>query len=169
MTKNLLDALELPEKTRALHASYAPLCTFGYAVTRAGAARIVTDIAPISRPESIAFDAMLMHGCAARGLRCLTLNPEIFHHMPGNSVIKMEEKPEKVFLPPVDAAGLEQTRVRGETSNVDCGFWSGDFEFEGKGDGDEEEARRLEWLREEVGRKGRCLKPGRDDGSAAIA
>jgi hypothetical protein len=59
-------------------------------------------------------------------------------------------------LPPVDWAGQAQAVLRNETTNIECGFWSGGFAFD---EGDEE---RLRVLREEVGRKGRCLKDGRD-------
>ncbi|KAL1631767.1 hypothetical protein SLS56_004286 [Neofusicoccum ribis] len=152
-TKDLLDALEFPEKTRTVHQSVWPLCTFGYGVNRHGAARIIGDIAPIDRPEMPHYDEALLHGCMVRGLQCLTVNPELMHHMTGDSIIAQEDSREEIFLPPVDAKGLEQSKERQETSNIECGFWSGDFQF------DSEE--RLQMLREEVGRKGRCLKPSR--------
>ncbi|KAF9639324.1 hypothetical protein BFW01_g11130 [Lasiodiplodia theobromae] len=153
-TKDFLTAIEMPEKARAFHKALHPLCTFGYAVTRHGAARIVKDIAPITRPESPAYDTAMLHGCVKRGLRCYTVNPELFHHMIGDSIIAQEDQREIVYLPPVDEKGLEQCKQRKETSNIDCGFWSEDFLF------DSEE--RLQMLREDVGRQGKCLKPGRD-------
>jgi len=104
----------------------------------------------------MAFDMMMTTGCKARGLKCYTLNPEIFHHMPGDSLIKIQENKTQAALPPVDAAGLNQTLERNESSNIGCGFWSGAFDF-----GDDQN--RLEMLKEEVGRKGHCLKPGRTD------
>jgi len=156
MTARFVTALRLPEHTRALHRSAFPLCTFGYAVTKASARRIVEVVAPITRPEHMAFDMMMTTGCKARGLKCYTLNPEIFHHMPGDSLIKIQENKTQAALPPVDAAGLNQTLERNESSNIGCGFWSGAFDF-----GDDQN--RLEMLKEEVGRKGHCLKPGRTD------
>jgi len=156
MTAKFMTALQRPEHTRALHASAFPLCTFGYAVTKASAKRIVEVVAPITRPEHMAFDMMMTTGCNARGLKCYTLNPEIFHHMPGDSLIKMQENKTQVALPPVDAAGLDQTQERNETSNIGCGFWSGAFDFD-------DDKTRLAMLQEEVGRKGRCLKPGREE------
>jgi len=77
--------------------------------------------------------------------------------MPGNSQIAQiaAEAEHHVGIPPVDAAGMEQVRARDETSNIRCGFWGGAFAFE------EGDSSRLEYLREEVGRKGRCLKGGR--------
>ncbi|EKG17971.1 hypothetical protein MPH_04779 [Macrophomina phaseolina MS6] len=157
-TKDLLTALELPEKTRTVHKSIWPLCTFAYGVTRRGAARIIEEIAPIDRPEQPHYDEALWHGCRVRGLECYTVNPELMHHMPGDSIIAQEDSREIIYLPPVDAKGLDQCKARGETSNIECGFWSGDFEF------DNEE--KLQLLREEVGRKGRCLKPNREQGPA---
>ncbi|KAK8218788.1 hypothetical protein IWZ01DRAFT_518113 [Phyllosticta capitalensis] len=149
-TKNLLDAIELPEKRRAVHTSAHPLCTFGYAVTRASASHIVSDIAPIAHPESQAYDMALLRGCSKRGLKCYSLNPELFHHMPGKSIIAAKDHRDPKRLAPVDAEGMPQALRRNETSNIGCGFWSGDFTFSGPVE--------LEALRQEVGRKGRCLK-----------
>ncbi|KAG8625330.1 hypothetical protein KVT40_007081 [Elsinoe batatas] len=155
-SQKFLNALDLSQYRRAIHTSGHPLCTFAYAVNRRSAKRILKDIAPISRPESFAFDAAMLLGCQHRGLKCFTVNPEMFHHMKGKSIIKDVEGMNQEWLPPVDREGLEQTGKRGETSNIDCGFLSGDFEY-----GDQKQ---FEMLREEVGRKGRCLKPGRDGG-----
>ncbi|KAK7527471.1 uncharacterized protein IWZ02DRAFT_441673 [Phyllosticta citriasiana] len=149
-TKSLLDAIELPEKRRAVHASAHPLCTFGYAVTRASAALIISDIAPLARPESSAYDMALLHGCTKRGLKCYSLNPELFHHMPGASIIAQKDHRDPKHLAPVDAVGMPQALRRNETSNIGCGFWNGDFSFS--------RPEELEVLRREVGRKGRCLK-----------
>jgi len=92
------------------------------------------------------------------GLYCWTLNSELFHHMPGDSEIaKIGERVGEVHgLPPVDHAGQSQVISRNESTNIGCGFWSGDFAFH---NGDTE---RLELLRKEVAQKGRCLKHGRD-------
>lgn len=191
-TASLFDAFRLPEHTRAFHRSKFPLCTFGYAVTRPAAERLLTDLAPASNPSAEehfagAYDVAILKAChegektpsptpphhpnphphpnpalhhkfASPGLRCWSLNPELFHHMPGNSQIAQIaiEAERTVGIPPVDAAGAEQARARNETSNIRCGFWSGAFAFE------EGDSSRLEYLREEVGRKGRCLKGGRE-------
>lgn len=152
-TKNFLDALEIPEKTRVIHRSRLPLCTFGYAVTRSSAKWIIDDLASIQNPPDPAYDMAVMHGCRRRGMRCYTVNPEVFHHAMGDSLIAIADAKEEVHLPPVDAEALEQSRNRKETSNIDCGFWSGDFDFQ--------DEQRLEMLREEVGRQGKCLKPDR--------
>ena len=162
-TASLFTALRVPEQHRILHASQWPLCSFGYAVTRAAAQKILAIVAPekedITR-DLIAYDAALLSGCRDKGvpwsIKCYTIQPELFHHMEGKSIIALQEetKDHHVFRPPVDVKGLEQVEYRHETSNIGCGFWSGEFYYL-----DDKE---LDYLRREVGRKGRCLKKGRD-------
>ncbi|KAF2143491.1 glycosyltransferase family 25 protein [Aplosporella prunicola CBS 121167] len=159
-TRDFFDALQVPEGMRFVHNSILPLCTFGYAINRPSAQRLLSEIANSSAPLDPAFDMAMMHGCKYKGLRCYTVNPELFHHVLGDSLIAAVDQREEIFPPPVDAAGFDQTRERNETSNVACGFWSGDFAFDS--------AERLEVLREEVGRKGRCLKPGREGMPPAV-
>ncbi|KAF2648312.1 glycosyltransferase family 25 protein [Lophiostoma macrostomum CBS 122681] len=185
-TKSLFDALKMGEHQRAFHRSKFPLCSFGYAVTRPAAERLLSDLAPPKfKPKGPrAFDVALLHACgkgaktpsptplrnpkphpdpklrhkyASPGLRCWTLNSELFHHMPGESQIAQigEASGEKHGLPPVDLAGQDQLYTRRETTNIGCGFWGGAFSFE-PGD-----TKRLAYLQEEVGRKGHCLKEGK--------
>ncbi|KAK3050665.1 hypothetical protein LTR09_008031 [Extremus antarcticus] len=162
-TASLLTALDVPDHSRVLHRSKWPLCTFGYAVTRASAQKILTDVAPpkedIAR-NLIAYDAALLDGCRnAYKLNCFSITPELFHHMEGKSLIALDEEKhdhsKQVFRPPVDVSGFEQVWWRKETSNIGCGFWSGEFYYE-------DEIPKLQALREEVGRKGRCMKEGRE-------
>ncbi|KAF2643935.1 hypothetical protein P280DRAFT_393354 [Massarina eburnea CBS 473.64] len=186
-TQSLFSALQMPAHARAFHRSKFPLCSFGYAVTRPAAERLLSDLAPPKFKDKSprAFDVALLHACAAGsktpsptpwrnpsphrnpglrhkyaspGLRCWTLNSELFHHMPGESQIAQigQETGEKHGVPPVDLAGETQVVFRNETTNIGCGFWSNAFQFK---EGDTE---RLAFLQEEVGRKGRCLKEGRD-------
>lgn len=181
-TQDLLGILNIPGHGRTLHRSKFPLCSFGYAVTRPAAELLLGVLAPPKlQPEGPrAFDVALLHACIKgahetnlspprwaktipqpnRGLRCWTLNSELFHHLPGESEIAKIGKNmgEDIGqgLSPVDWAGQPQTIWRNETTNIGCGFWSGAFTFE------EDDVKRLEFLREEVGRKGRCLKDGRD-------
>ncbi|KAK8219644.1 hypothetical protein M8818_000618 [Zalaria obscura] len=153
-TASLLSAFSVPEQTRVVHKSKFPLCTFGYAVTRASAQRLLEDLAPAKEKKegsAQAYDIAIVEACRDKGLRCYSINPELFHHMEGTSLIDGKHH----ARPPVDAAGLEQVRYRNETANIGCGFWSKDFAWG-------EDLERLEYLREEVGRKGRCLKEGRD-------
>jgi hypothetical protein len=187
-TQTLFDTLSIPAHTRVLHRSKFPLCSFGYALTRPAAERLLDDLAPpkLKKGGPRAFDVALLNACreggktpsptpekgnpsphpnpelrhkyASPGLRCWTLNSELFHHMPGHSLVdeigaKMGEGP---GIPPVDAAGRDQVNHRNETTNIGCGFWSGAFAFK------EKDTHRLQFLQEHVGRRGKCLKDKRD-------
>ncbi|KAK7186139.1 hypothetical protein DPSP01_000791 [Paraphaeosphaeria sporulosa] len=182
LTQHLFSILNIPEHGRTFHRSKFPLCSFAYAVTRPAAELLLTALAPpkLKPGGPRAFDVALLHACLKgaretnsittrwanpashpdRGLRCWTLNSELFHHVPGESEIAKigKEHGEDIGqgLSPVDWAGQAQTILRNETTNIGCGFWSGAFAFK---NGDTE---RLEFLREHVGREGKCLKEGRD-------
>lgn len=154
-TTSLLKNLGVGEYKRLVHRSVFPLCTFGYALTRASARRLLE--LGSKEPEGKghkAYDVLLLLSCRDYGLRCWTVNPELFHHIPGPSLIDAQQGVKD--LPPVDRAAKDQIKVRGETPNIKCGFWDGAFSFD---DGD---TVRLTKLQQEVGREGRCLKPGRD-------
>jgi len=159
-TASLLTAFNIPAKTRILHRSKFPLCTFGYAITRRTARKLIDELAPAKELPGrwkYAYDISILEACRDRGLRCYTVNPELFHHMEGASLI--DGVTDKAGRPPADRVGGSQVLYRNETSNINCGFWSQDFRWYG-------DKERLKYLREEVGRKGRCLKSGReDDGS----
>jgi hypothetical protein len=78
------------------------------------------------------------------GLRCWTLDSELFHHMPRASIIDEMSAEEGAApgIPPVELAGQAQVVSRNETTDIDCGFWSGAFALN-KGDTD-----RLNFLQE---------------------
>ncbi|KAF2144064.1 glycosyltransferase family 25 protein [Aplosporella prunicola CBS 121167] len=154
-TESLLENFNLTDHTRLVHRSRFPLCTFAYGVTRASAHRLLTELAGSEspRPGAHAYDVTILRACISDGLRCWSVNPELFHHTPGASMIAGIEG--HMNIPPVDEAGWEQVLYRDETSNIDCGFWNEAFIFE------EGDHKKLEWLREEVARKGKCLKEGR--------
>ncbi|PFH62857.1 hypothetical protein XA68_11413 [Ophiocordyceps unilateralis] len=153
-TKSLLKNLGVGEQTRLFHRSVFPLCTFGYALSRSGARRLLQlgRKEPTSKGHK-AYDVLILLSCRDNGFRCWTVNPELFHHLPGPSIIDVQQGNKE--LPPVDRAAKDQIQARGETPNIDCGFWDGSFAF------DDRDAVRLSWLRSEVGRKGVCLKSGR--------
>lgn len=70
---------------RLVHASVRPLCTFAYAITRLAARKVLEDLAvsePVRDPSRpcTAYDVRLLEGCREEGLRCITVNPELFHH-----------------------------------------------------------------------------------------
>ena len=150
-TTSLLRNLGVDEHKRLVHRSVFPLCTFGYALSRAGARRLLelSDKKPSGGGHK-AYDVLVLISCRDHGLRCWTINPELFHHVPGPSMIDIQQGTHD--LPPVDLAAQEQILVRGETPNIDCGFWDGSFSF------DDRDTDRLNWLRQQVGRRGRCLK-----------
>ena len=186
-TRMLFNLLRIPEKSRVLHRSKFPLCSFGYAVTRPAAERLLNDLAPpqYTKNGPRAFDVALLHACnkgtrppssmrnsntskwrpnrsprstqPAPGLRCWTLNSELFHHMPGRSQIDEIGviSGEQPGIPPVDLAAQALVARRNETTNIDCGFWNGAFAFE------QDDEDRLHYLQEQVGRRGKCLKEGR--------
>lgn len=155
-TAEMLTAFQVPEQQRIFHKAQWPLCSFGYAVSRQGAQKILSTVAKDKEDltQNIsAYDVALLDACRdEKHLTCYTITPELFHHMDGVSLIaSIESTDRQIFPPPVDAAGAEQVKLRMETSNIGCGFFSGEFYY----DGDEE---KLEYLKREVGRKGRCLK-----------
>ncbi|KAF1831433.1 hypothetical protein BDW02DRAFT_572045 [Decorospora gaudefroyi] len=186
-TQALFRLLGMPEGTRLIHRSKFPLCSFGYAVTRLTAERLLNDLAPAkyTKDGPRAFDVALLHACnkgqhtpsptpewqhpvtsqnqklqskyPSPGLRCWSLNSELFHHMPGRSQIDELAKVdgEQTRLPPVDAAAQAQVVERKETTNIDCGFWNGAFAF------DDKDHDRLDYLQQKVGREGLCLKEGK--------
>lgn len=153
-TMSLLKNLGIGEYTRLVHRSVFPLCTFGYALSRTGARHLLElGGREPSGGGHKAYDVLVLLGCRDYGLRCWTINPELFHHVPGPSMIGVQQGTND--LPPVDLAAKDQIRTRGETPNINCGFWDGSFTF------DDEDTDRLNWLQQEVGRKGRCLKDRR--------
>ncbi|CBX98773.1 hypothetical protein IAQ61_007610 [Plenodomus lingam] len=186
-TQLLFGLLKVPEKSRVMHRSRFPLCSFGYAVTRSAAMRLLDDLAPprLEPKGARAFDVALLHACnkgenipsptpksfkgmalppraesekqRTYGLRCWTLNSELFHHMPGQSQVDQigAKSGERPGIPPVDLAAWNQVLARNETTNIDCGFWSGAFSFQ------DDNMEQLHDLQEKVGRQGQCRKPGR--------
>ena len=183
-TQQLFSLMGMPEQSRVLHRSKFPLCSFGYAITRSAAQRLLNDLASPQYSEDgpRAYDVALLNACQKGattissspawepvwphttaslpykqpngGLRCWTLNSELFHHMPGRSQIAEvgELMGEQAGIPPVDRAAQAQVAYRNETTNIDCGFWGGAFAF------DDDDVDQLHYLQEHVGHRGRCLK-----------
>ncbi|KAF2494049.1 hypothetical protein BU16DRAFT_63427 [Lophium mytilinum] len=153
---SVLTALDVPPNTRILHPSKFPFGSWAYAVTRESAARILSDdVASAAAPKWASMDSLdnaLSRACGGGALRCYTVNPEIFHHLEGpkNSLIDYNyDRTEK------SKAVINQRLRTGETDHIRCGFASGHFEYGN-------DTKFLKYLRTEVGRKGRCLKPGRE-------
>ncbi|KAG8628062.1 hypothetical protein KVT40_003935 [Elsinoe batatas] len=92
-TRALLNAIDIPEDVRVVHRSIRPLCTFAYAVTRHAAEKLLMEIAPKEREGgTVAFDVRLLEGCRNLGLKCWSVNPELFHHVEGKSEISKVDR-----------------------------------------------------------------------------
>ena len=164
-TASLFTSLDIPEHHRLVHESRWPLCTFGYALTRASATTLLTTLAPPHEPNwegARAYDVAILKACrenlkpvltgnpeidagiveprsAEGGLRCVSIQPELFHHMEGSSMIAGVEEAEgaEVFRPPVDVAAYEQVLWRRESANIGCGFWDGELLFRDEAKGNQ--------------------------------
>ncbi|KAF2233531.1 glycosyltransferase family 25 protein [Viridothelium virens] len=200
-TASLLTSLNVPEQHRLIHESRWPLCTFGYALTRASASLLLSTLAPAREPAwegTRAYDVAILKACreslkqpltgdpaidannpdprTGPGLRCVSVQPELFHHMEGSSMIAGVEEAggAEVFRPPVDVAAWEQIWWRRESANIGCGFWDGELLFRDEQKGnegaaqagghegrekamDEGDWRRLAERRRDV-EKGKCAK-----------
>lgn len=68
-----------PERKRYIHWSAGPICTYAYAVTGQAARKLV------GRDDHgvESFDVWLHILCKGRQIRCVTVNPELFHHHEG--------------------------------------------------------------------------------------
>ena len=65
-----------PNHTRWIHRSTGPICTYAYAVTDVGANKI------LERDDhgTSSYDIWLHIRCKSGEFRCITVNPELFHH-----------------------------------------------------------------------------------------
>lgn len=166
-TVKFLDSIHIPEYTRMMHQSIFPLCTFGFAITRNAARRLLTEIASKeAEGGTMAYDVRVLEACRDNGFRCWSANPELFHHM------DMESEIAKATFPSPEngsggggegekAGADEKGRLKvlraGAAPNIACGARSKSFYAEDK--------KTLEYLREQVGRQGKCLRDPEDDGS----
>lgn len=88
-TQRFFSDLYVPSQTRLVHKSVSPLCTFGYAVTRQAAERILYDKAAREHDGGcVAYDVLILEMCRDQGFRCWTVNPEVFHHQKSASMIE---------------------------------------------------------------------------------
>lgn len=91
----------LPKGQRVVFHSRMPICTFAYALSRQGARNVLLDI---GAGNDEAFDIALMNGCRERGLNCITIFPELFHHykpsekLGGTSLVNSHEDGNKVEI-----------------------------------------------------------------------
>lgn len=76
------DVSRLPEYSRAVFHSHAPICSFAYAVSRLGAVRILNEVGggATRNTDQEAFDLALLAACQDRNrLRCVSVLPEVMH------------------------------------------------------------------------------------------
>jgi hypothetical protein len=96
----------------------------------------------------VAYDVRVLEACRDLGMRCWSVAPELMRHLGQESEIA------NVDLGKEDGIwGDDQSEavVREDTANIDCGVRSNDAFFaKDKG--------RLEYLKEVVGRQGKCLR-----------
>jgi len=169
-TQKFLNSIAVPEDTRMIHQSIFPLCTFGFAITRNAALRLLTDIAhKEAEGGTMAYDVRVLEGCRDLGLRCWSANPELFHHMDMESEIALATHPEvgqggsggeNQEKAGVDDKGRLKTLRAGAAPNIACGARSKSFYTT--------DPRTLEYLREQVGRQGKCLKDIEEPGSKVV-
>ena len=67
---------ELKDKTRFVHRTSGTVCTFGYAVTRHGAQKLIDHLSGSGEPLDIDYASF----CGGGGLNCYAVTPEIIHH-----------------------------------------------------------------------------------------
>ncbi|THY00101.1 hypothetical protein D6D03_06716 [Aureobasidium pullulans] len=160
LTRRFLREIGIPVKTRVVHKSVSPLCTFGFALSRPGARRLLTDVAG-SEPEggSQAYDVRILEACRDLNFRCWSANPELFHHQDAPSEIaivnakkgKDHSAKEHDFKASPPGIGVDtEGRLQGAAPNIACGirgssFWTQDPDT-------------IEYLKEVVGRQGHCLR-----------
>lgn len=159
-TQKFLESLNIAEGTRMIHKSIFPLCTFGFAVTRVAAQRLLTEIAPKeAEGGTMAYDVRVLEGCRDLGLRCWSANPELFHHMDMESEIAKESYPGLMGdsqRAGADEEGRLKTLRVGAAPNIACGARSKSFYTKDR--------KTLEYLKEQVGRQGKCLKDINEEG-----
>ena len=122
-TREFLEGIGADQnQQRLVHTSVQPLCTFSYAITRKAAERVLNELAvrePSRGAESPckAYDVRLLEGCRDEGMRCISVNPELFHHSNmGSEIAKVSDNN---FVDSAEAPSQEQIVVS-PTTNIRC-------------------------------------------------
>ncbi|RDW79934.1 hypothetical protein BP6252_04572 [Coleophoma cylindrospora] len=85
----LMALKDYPEKTRIIHKTGAPICTFAYAVSSRGAQKILWALA--LQGSNLAFDNALAYFCrdGYLNIKCFSVQPMLFfHHRPAGATDK---------------------------------------------------------------------------------
>lgn len=115
----------------------------------------------------MAYDVRVLEGCRDLGLRCWSANPELFHHLDMESEIAkasyggLDEQDRANEKAGADEKGRLKTLRVGAAPNIACGarsksFWTSD-------------EKTLEFLKEHVGRQGKCLKDMEEEGARVVS
>lgn len=124
-TTGLIDFHAFPY-TRFVHISAAPICTFAYALSQAGARKVLFDLSVDHLTG--AFDNALAHLCqrsvSAVGVedsgknwglnaKCISVTPPMFFHHKARGLVSGDSD--------IQSIGSEDVRVKGTTENI---MWS---------------------------------------------
>lgn len=103
------------EGHRVIQMAILPVCSFGYALNRENAQKVLTWA---GRGADEAFDVVLSVGCREGHLNCITLNPEIMHHYqpadPHGYVSQVQAADGKGS----ESKEVDFESVKGQTANV---------------------------------------------------
>lgn len=108
--------VDIQEGHRAVQYLRQAVCTFAYGVTSSGARRILEIL---SSGQDEAFDVGLMNKCRQGFLKCITVNPELFHHhnpQDGTNYISETEQGDGKGFSSPDQKAFE--RLKGTTANI---------------------------------------------------
>lgn len=146
-TAEFFSTLNIQSHTRLLHPTVFPLCTFGYALTRPAAYRLLHEIAAReTEGGTMAYDVRVLEACRDLGLRCWSVAPELMRHLGAESEIANIDMGGEDRVGSSDGRPLEGGAA---TANIDCGVRSNDAFRDRK---------RLEHLKDVVGKQGICLR-----------
>lgn len=143
-TADFLEEIGMPENHRMIHRSKWPLCTFGYAVTRASAQRLLDEYSLEGEKGCQAYDVRILEACRDHGWACYTANPELLHHIDAPSEIKSANE----GASEESLAQADDYRRQG-TWNIRCGARSKALKTD--------DPETLQYLKQMVGEKGVCL------------
>lgn len=148
-TKDFFSAFNIPSQTRLLHPTVFPLCTFGYALTRPAAHRLLSDIAAREADGgTMAYDVRVLEACRDLGMRCWSVAPELMRHLGAQSEIEDVNSGKEDLA---SSSGDKKVAMGTDTANIACGVRSSEAFFTN-------DTERLDYLKEVVGRQGRCLR-----------
>jgi hypothetical protein len=146
-TADFFSTLNIQSHTRLLHPTVFPLCTFGYALTRHAAHRLLHDIAAReAEGGTMAYDVRVLEACRDLGLRCWSVAPELMRHLGAESEIANIDTGSEGKGASISFGGSA------DTANIDCGVRSNDALAPTK------DPERLEYLKDVVSRQGICLR-----------